>query len=313
MTRVKLLLRYSLLSLCLWLNICATLAQTNRALIVGISRYPEGSGWENIHAGNDIRLTHSLLAACGYEETNIATLSDAKATKRNIAHALQSLCNATQTGDYVYLHFSCHGQQMMDDNGDEEDGLDEALIPYDAQFWYAPGEYEGQNHLRDDELGEWIRRLRRKAGERGSVTVVLDACHSGTGNRLPEADDYIRGTGYIFAPDDYVPTEGKHPELSLRLKQESGLAPTAVFSACLAEETSFEYFDAYQSRYYGLLTFAFCKTTLGNKDKPLTVRHFAELLKRKMQILTANKKKRKQTPYLEYTSIQDSFRIGHQQ
>ena len=42
----------------------------------------------------------------------------------------------------------------MDDNGDEEDGLDEALIPYDAQFWYAPGEYEGQNHLRDDELGE---------------------------------------------------------------------------------------------------------------------------------------------------------------
>ena len=101
--------------------------------------------------------------------------------------------------------------------------------------------------------------------------------------------------------------------MSLRLKQESGLAPTAVFSACLAEETNFEYFDAYQSRYYGLLTFAFCKTTLGNKDKPLTVRHFAELLKRKMQILTANKKKRKQTPYLEYTSIQDSFRIGHQQ
>lgn len=59
--------------------------------------------------------------------------------------------------------------------------------------------------------------------------------------------DYIRGTGYIFAPDDYVPTEGKHPELSLRLKQESGLAPTAVFSACLAEETNFEYFDACQS------------------------------------------------------------------
>ncbi len=66
MTRVKLLLRYSLLSLCLWLNICAALAQTNRALIVGISRYPEGSGWENIHASNDTRLTHSLLAACGW-------------------------------------------------------------------------------------------------------------------------------------------------------------------------------------------------------------------------------------------------------
>lgn len=310
MTRFKLLLQYSLLFLCLWPNICDVSAQTGRALLVGISHYPDESGWESIHADNDTQLAHSLLTICGYEETNITTLSDAQATKRNTIHALQSLCNATQAGDHVYLHFSCHGQQMMDDNGDEKDGLDEALIPYDARFWYVPGEYEGENHLRDDELGEWIRRLRRKAGEQGHITVVLDACHSGTGNRLPEADDYIRGTAYIFAPDDYVPTAGQHQELSFRLKKETELAPTVVFSACLADETNFEYFDTRQSRYSGLLTYAFHETVSEAKDTSLTVCRFTELLKQKMQVLTANKKKRRQTPYMECTTPQDSFRIG---
>lgn len=309
MTKYRLLLRCSLF-VCLWLSIFTLSAQTHRALLVNISHYPDGNGWENIHADNDARLMHSLLAACGYQETGIATLTDAQATKRGIIHALQNICNSTQAGDHVHLHFSCHGQQMMDDNGDEEDGLDEALIPYDALFWYEPGEYEGENHLRDDELGEWIRRLRRKAGEQGHVTVVLDACHSGTGNRLPEADDYVRGTGYIFAPDDYVPTAGKHQELSLHLKQEAGLAPTVVFSACLADEINFEYFDTRQSRYYGLLTYAFCEAARETAHTLLNVDRFALLLKQKMQALTANKKKRKQTPYMECTNPQDSFRLG---
>lgn len=309
MVKFKLLSHCSFF-ICFWLNICTASAQTNRALLVNISHYPDGSGWEEIHADNDARLVHSLLVTCGYKEAGITTLTDAQATKRNIIHALQSLCNATRTGDCVHLHFSCHGQQMMDDNGDEEDGLDEALIPYDALFWYMPGEYEGENHLRDDELGEWIRRLRRKAGAGGHVTVVLDACHSGTGNRLPEADDYVRGTGYIFAPDDYVPTAGKHQELSLRLKQEAELAPTVVFSACLADEANFEYFDSRQSRYSGLLTYAFRETALETQNTAVTVDRFTALLKQKMQALTAHKKKRKQTPYMECTSPQESFRIG---
>ena len=299
-----------ILFICLWLNILAVSAQTNRALIVNISHYPDGNGWESIHADNDACLTHALLAACGYQETDITTLTDAQASKRGIIHALQNICNATQAGDHVHLHFSCHGQQMMDDNGDEEDGLDEALIPYDARFGYMPGEYEGAHPQRDDELGEWIRSLRRKAGEQGHVTVVLDACHSGTGNRLPEADDYVRGTGYIFAPDDYEPTAGKHQELSLHLKQEAGLAPTVGCSACLADEINFEYFDTLQSRYSGLLTYAFCETARETKNTVLTAGRFTELLKQKMQALTANKKKRKQTPYMECTSPQESFRIA---
>lgn len=276
-------------------------AQECRALIVSIDHYPQDSGWEEIHARNDARLASSMLTTCGYLPQNIAMLANAQATKKRICRSLQALCNATRPGDHIYLHFSCHGQQMMDDNGDEEDGLDEALIPYDALYWYLPGEYEGQNHLRDDELGQWINLLRKKATDRGFVTVVLDACHSGTGNRLPEAGEYIRGTGYLFAPDNYIPTPGKHPELSLHLKAESGLAPTAVFSACLAQQTNYEYYDPANARYSGLLTYAFCKIAVGMKGKSTpTIAQFMERLVQEMKTLTARKSiRRQQTPYME--------------
>lgn len=312
MTKHRMLLKYTL-TLCLWLAACAASAQTSRALLVSISRYPQGSGWEPIHASADALLARSLLSACGYADADIAQLTDEQATKRHIVGALKNLCAATRPGDCIYLHFSCHGQQMMDDNGDEEDGLDEALIPYDALFWYMPGEYEGENHLRDDELGEQLLALRRKAGPKGHVIVVLDACHSGTGNRLPEADDYIRGTGYIFAPDDYVPTEGKHPELSLRLTKHPELAPAIVVSACLAEETNYEYFDPRLARYSGLLTYAFCQTMLENQRSAISAARLLQLLISRMQALTAHRPKRKQTPYMECTDLMQEVRIGLKQ
>lgn len=286
-------------------------AQTNRALLVTIGNYPEDSGWEEIHAGNDAHTVLSLLLACHYPMSNIAQLADARATKKAIVHALHTLCHSTQAGDCVYLHFSCHGQQMMDDNGDEEDGLDESLIAYDARFWYQPGVYEGANHLRDDELGEWIEKIRRKATGEGRVTVVLDACHSGTGNRDKEAQDYIRGTAAIFAPEGYIPKEGKHPELSLRLKQEKGLATVVVFSACRSDEINYEYFDRVHSRYNGLLTYAFQKT-VKETNHTLSVDLFTKQLKRSMVALTAYRKNRKQTPYMECSDGQAIFRIGHE-
>lgn len=286
-------------------------AQTNRALLVAIGSYPSDSGWEEIHSANDTRLIGSVLLDFHYRKQNITVLSDASATKSTIIKELNRLWNATQTGDCVYLHFSCHGQQMMDDNGDEEDGLDEALIPYDASYWYISGVYEGENHMRDDELGIWIEKIRKKAGAQGQVTVLLDACHSGTGNRENESQDYIRGTSAIFAPNDYIPIEGKRPELSLRLKPNKELAPTVVFSACLPNEINYEYFDRTHSRYSGLLTYAFVETVKVTNSK-LSVELFTEQLKKRMSALTAHRKNRKQTPYMECSDKQALFKIGYE-
>jgi len=58
------------------------------------------------------------------------------------------------------------------------------------------------------------------------------------------------------------------------------------------------------------LTYAFRETALETQNTAVTVDRFTALLKQKMQALTAHKKKRKQTPYMECTSPQESFRIG---
>ena len=300
-------IRLCLFCVGLFITICVY-SQTNRALIVTISQYPNYSGWEPLHAYNDKKILQSYLIQNRFSMQNILFLSESAATKQCIVDALQKLYTQTTAGDYLYIHFSCHGQQMMDDNGDEEDGLDEALIPYDATFWYIPGRYEGQNHLRDDELGLWIDKLRRKAGSNGYMTVVLDACHSGTGNRKNEQQEYVRGTGAIFAPDDYVPQKGKNLELSLHLKPKTGCSPATVFSACMSEENNYEYFHRESSTYYGFLTYAFLNVASKTQASGVSVSGFMQQLVQEMKQLKPRSSK--QTPYMECTHKNISFKIG---
>ena len=288
-------------------------AQTNRALIVTIGNYPENSGWESIHSNNDREYILEVLSLNGFLPIHIMQLSDIQATKANVTQALNKLCNEVQAGDAVFLHFSCHGQQMMDDNGDEEDGLDESLVMYDAGYKYIPQQYEGENHLRDDELGIWIARLRRKAGEKGRVTVTLDACHSGTANRdnteyINNYKEYIRGTTAIFAKEGYIPHPGKHQKLSMRLKDEKGLATVAVFSACLAQLTNYEYYDRQRSMYVGKLTYVFCQQ-IKDVKAAYTIETFYQKLSNGMSDLL-HSNLRWQIPYMECSDNTAPFFIG---
>lgn len=285
-------------------------AQSNRALVITIGEYPRRNGWEKIHADNDAGLVSEMLLKHQYTLRNTTFLSNAEATKSGVDRALSELLRSICPGDYIYLHFSCHGQQMMDDNGDEEDGLDESIVLYDASFWYVPGKYEGENHLRDDELGEWINKMRTKTGKTGCITVLIDACHSGTANRNNGEEEYVRGTAAIFAPPGYVPQPGKHQNLSLRLKEEDGLAPAIVFSACLPDELNYEYYDKERKQFFGTLTYAF--QALVNRSKKVTLpSDFAKALREKVYESIPYRKNRTQTPYMECSNEKSNFRINH--
>jgi hypothetical protein len=83
------------------------------------------------------------------------------------------------------FHFSGHGYQIPDNNKDELDGLDEALVPINAKndggrrkdyTYYA-------NYLRDDELNKLLENIRLALGPNGDLFVTIDACHSGTSTR----------------------------------------------------------------------------------------------------------------------------------
>ncbi|MCD7972363.1 MAG: caspase family protein [Candidatus Azobacteroides sp.] len=278
--------------------------QTNRALIVGISDYPTESGWRKIHGANDSRLITFLLQRNGYGNINIRTLINEQATKAAIVRALQEMANQCGPGDHVYIHFSCHGQQMIDDNGDEPDGLDEALIPFDARMRFRKGEYEGENHLRDDELEILLEKIRRKTGENGNILVLLDACHSATGTR--EDEEYIRGTAYIFGPENAEIPETDGSRLNLRLKKEKELSPITVLSACLENQKNSEYKMSGTQSYYGSLTYAFYKIAEKATGK-VSCQQLAERIKKEMKMLLP---KRNQIPFFESTDEKGIFKLS---
>lgn len=278
-------------------------ARTGRALVVAIGKYPMDSGWENIHGDNDGILIFDLLKRNHYQQ--IILLKNEKATKENINLSLQKLYEDVKSGDYLFLHFSCHGQQMMDLNGDEEDGLDEALVPYDALFWYLPGIYEGEKHFSDDELGEWIDRFRHKLGKSGQIFVTLDACHSGTANRYA-GNIYVRGVNKIFAPDNYRPLSGRHLNRSMRLKSLANLAPTMVLSACRPEETNYEYYSRKSKCHYGKLTYSFVQVA-ERQLAGFTAEGWCKVVNETMRQLPSSPLLKLQHPYMECSDKEKLF------
>lgn len=283
-------------------------AQTNRALLVVIDRYPAESGWNDIHAVNDLEIVSRMLVSNGYSKANISVLPNQTATKKAITEALDRLSRKSRAGDYVYIHFSCHGQQMADDNSDEPDGLDEALIPYDAKRRYSKGEYEGENHLRDDELGKILDGIRARIGPSGNLIVVMDACHSGTADRDADEDTFVRGSTYIFAPDDYVAQATDPDKVVLALSNDDRFASAAVFSACRPDQVNYEYKELQSGNYYGSLSYAFCRM-VGSTDRNISTAAFCAGLKQQIECMFAERR-RKQTPYFESTDDQKIFRIG---
>ena len=165
-----------------------TLSQKKLALIVAIGEYTAASKIKPIASVNDIKYIKTALSRNGFSEKNIDTLINSKATKAAILNSLTQLSEKAKKNDIIVIHFSCHGQQIRDQKTieqgkDEDDGYDEAFLPFDAMAKYNPTGYKGENHLRDDDLYPKLLDIRQKIGSGGSMLVLLDACHSGTGTR----------------------------------------------------------------------------------------------------------------------------------
>jgi hypothetical protein len=238
--------------------VCLSAAARNRALLIGIGEYPESSGWERISAANDMRLLSRTLE--GYD---ITVLQDEKATYAGIKNAFAQFTAKCSPGDTVIVHFSCHGQQMVQEKEniqEEQDRLDEALVPFDAQRKLSDS-YKGENHLRDDEFGLMIDKLRERVANKGLVIVLLDACHSDTAFRSAEDEEshiIIRGARDIFGADDdskYDPLKYKKPLVTIQ--ESDHLSDVLYISACKAYQVNRETIQ--NGIGYGSLTYSFCQ------------------------------------------------------
>lgn len=238
-------------------------AQQKHALIIAIANYPTESGWSKINSDNDRTLLVPEFKRLGFKVT---TLQNEQATKQAIIQSLSHLAKQVHPDDYVCIHFSCHGQQMEDNNQDEEDRLDEALIPYDAYLSYKKDIYEGTNHLRDDELEENLTIIRKKLGEKGTLLVTLDACHSGTADRdeeyVEDDDAPIRGTSAVFSSNPFfLSPESNKVERQNILPQQKGMSSYCIISACQPFQRNFE--TKVEGIYYGTLSYALYQTLKG--------------------------------------------------
>ena len=164
-------------ALLLLLSLASAARAADRALLIGIGAYaslPEKMFLEG--PKNDVPLIETLLKEKhGYPADAIRVLRDEDATRAAILASIDTwLIAGTQPGDRVYLYFSGHGLQVKDQSGDEEDGLDEALSTFDI----VAGDGDWSNVILDDEIDAMLAKLKDRA-----VSIVVDACHSGTISR----------------------------------------------------------------------------------------------------------------------------------
>ena len=238
-----------------------------KAFLVGISNYTSNEeetsedSWSNIHGANDIELISRTLQK---QKFNVTKLLNKEATASRIRKDLSTFISSCKVGDIVYIHFSCHGQPAEDIDGDEDDGWDEALVPYDALKVYMQGKYTGENHITDDELNGYLNSIRQKVGLNGLVYVIIDACHAGTSYRGEEEDSvFVRGTnigfsssGKLFAPK--IDKRGMY-----KIEKKPNLSDICLLEACRSYQVNNEIREG--GTYYGSLSF-YINKVLGDME-----------------------------------------------
>lgn len=249
-----------ILLLLLFLASLLVLPARNKALLVGISDYPDESGWCKLSSARDVELIGATISP----SFDVITLIDDKATYNGIICALDDLISCAQIGDTIFIHFSCHGQQMVSDDNNEVDFLDEALIPYDA-LSKSSKDYKGEYHLKDDILSGYILKIRHKVGCKGLVVVTLDSCHSDSMDRDTEnesTDDIYRGGLAIFgsnvlSPDSLIAIKERWKSKQKSDLYNDTLAHIIYLSACNSYERNKEI--VVDSIGYGSLSYAVVK------------------------------------------------------
>lgn len=232
---------------------------SKKALCIGINNYP-GTQMDLQGCVNDANDWADALAGRGYR---VSLLLDAKATKAAMVKAMTKLIAGGAAGDRLVITFSGHGTYQPDADGDEVDGLDEALCPHDIRTAGA---------LIDDEIRAIFGK--RKAGVR--VVLIADSCHSGTVTRAAPSEPEADAPRPRFMPmGNWLPERSLprtragtlvdriaiHPTLvsvfaSVLRKQQGDL----LLSGCQEGPNNYSYDARINNRYNGAFTYYALKT-----------------------------------------------------
>lgn len=229
-----------------------------RALCIGINYL----GMQEALRGciNDARhVREFLIKRWGYKPEDIVILTDDNPnprsipTRANILDAMRWLVRDAQPNDSLFFHYSGHGGQVKDKDGDEVDGLDEVIYPVD---------FKTSRYIVDDEM----HRIMVKPLPRGCrLTALFDCCNSGTALDLP----------YIYGSDGRL--KGRH--VSQKAYAQKGTSADVItWSGSKDNQTSADTFAG--GLPVGAMSFAFI-TSLRSEPK----QSYQELLNSVRKIL----------------------------
>lgn len=144
-----------------------------RMLLVGINYVDDkANALEGCH--NDVRNMEKILGKFYPKCSKKRILMDSGEegvqvpSRANILAGLDWLTKGLKSGENIYFHYSGHGGQIPDYNGDEISGKDSCIYPI------SNGKIET---ISDDEIKTY---LINKLPQGCKCFVVLDCCHSGT-------------------------------------------------------------------------------------------------------------------------------------
>ncbi|XHG05343.1 hypothetical protein AWENTII_008571 [Aspergillus wentii] len=169
-----------------------------KALMIGINYF--GQKGQLRGCINDVKnMSTYLNQNFGYAKEDMVLLTDdqqnpmSQPTKANILRAMHWLVKDARPNDSLFFHYSGHGGQTPDLDGDEDDGYDEVIYPVD---------FRAAGHIVDDEM----HRIMVKSLQPGvRLTAIFDSCHSGSALDLP----YVYSTQGILKEPNLAKEAGQ--------------------------------------------------------------------------------------------------------
>lgn len=144
---------------------------SKKALLIGINYYDTPSASLKGCVNDVVNMRNMLVDAYGYTLENITVLRDDavdpinKPTAANIVRNMISIISKSRSLKEIWIHYSGHGSQIRDTNGDETDRLDEVIVPSD---------YSRVGLITDDLIYEIVKQ------SRCPTIMVFDNCNSGS-------------------------------------------------------------------------------------------------------------------------------------
>lgn len=221
-----------------------------RALLVGVNRY-RLPGCDLQGCVNDVtNMRDVLLKYFGFSAEQVRLLVDERATREAVLERLEWLVRDAAAGDKLVFHFSGHGSQVRDRDGDElKDHLDEVICPHDMDW---DGKY-----ISDDDLAGLFSQV----PEGALLEVILDCCHSGTGTREMQALSLLPMELAMrprFLPPPADIQARVEEELPVkRLLRTTNPTTHVLFAGCREYQTSADAFIS--GAFNGAFTYYLCK------------------------------------------------------